>query len=328
MASLLTTFLAALILAYALRPVTMRLQGFGLHKSISAIFTIFLGFLLIFGITFLFVSVLQKEIPALREQLPALVNQNQHTLSPWLDRLPINLSWPEIQTSLQEKISTHLSNNAENLITSSLEGLLSSGKNLITGALNLILITFVMFYLLTQWDSFLKNLMSIVPRRWVQEVIQICSEIDALLSQYLRGQFFVIALLAFYYALGLHFLGMTGALALGIFTGVAIIIPYLGFMLALCLALLSAALQGDNTHISYVFMLYFAGQILEGFFLTPKLVGERIGLHPVLVIFALMLFGNWFGFFGILLALPISAIALVLSRHGLTKYKASAWYSQ
>lgn len=138
----------------------------------------------------------------------------------------------------------------------------------------------------------------------------------------------VITLLALYYAIGLHLLGVAGAVALGVLTGVGILIPYIGFAIACCLAMLSATLQGGNAQIIPVLILYVSGQLLEGFFLTPKLVGERIGLHPVLVIFALMLFGGWFGFFGVLLALPISAIVLVLSRHGLTKYKSSAWYRQ
>lgn len=328
MASLLTTFLAAFILAYALRPVTARLQRFGLHKNLSAIFTIFFGFSLILGLILLFASVLQKEIPALREQLPIWLNQGQTTLTPLLNHLPIDLSWPEIQKILQNKISSHLSTNADTLVTTGLETLLSSGQNLISGFLNFVLIIFVMFYLLAQWNSFLKHISCVIPPRYKQQVTQIFCEIDALLSQYLRGQVFVIALLALYYALGLQLLGLAGAFALGIFTGIAIIIPYLGFAVALCLALLSASLQGDGIQIGSVLMLYLAGQILEGFFLTPKLVGEKIGLHPVLVIFSLMLFGSWFGFFGVLLALPISAIALVLSKHGLAKYQASAWYRQ
>jgi predicted PurR-regulated permease PerM len=120
---------------------------------------------------------------------------------------------------------------------------------------------------------------------------------------------------------------MTGAMALGLFTGLAIFIPYIGYGVALILALLSALLQAETgVSILAVLALYIVGQTIESFFLTPKLVGEKIGLHPVLVVFALILFGSWFGFFGILLALPMSAIVLVLGRHLMAFYKNSSWY--
>ena len=166
-----------------------------------------------------------------------------------------------------------------------------------------------------------------IPPRWLPQTQQILNEIDELLSQYLRGQLLVIAILAVFYSVGLYLLGMTGAIALGLFTGLAIFIPYIGYGVALILALLSALLQAETgVNILAILGLYVVGQLLESFVLTPKLVGDKIGLHPVLVIFSLMLFGGWFGFFGVLLALPISAILLVLSRHLLTAYKTSSWY--
>jgi predicted PurR-regulated permease PerM len=193
----------------------------------------------------------------------------------------------------------------------------------------LVLIIFIVFYLLTEWDEFFKKLTPIIPLRWLTQVTTITHEIDELLSQYLRGQLIVIALLSIYYCVGLYFLGMTGALALGLLTGIAIFIPYIGYGAALVLALLSALLQAEaGVSVIAVLALYIAGQSLESFILTPKLVGERIGLHPVLVVFALILFGGWFGFFGVLLALPMSAIALVLTRHAMHSYKNSAWYQK
>ncbi len=166
-----------------------------------------------------------------------------------------------------------------------------------------------------------------IPPRWLGQTKQILQEIDELLSQYLRGQLLVIAVLAVFYSAGLYLLGVTGAIALGLFTGLAIFIPYIGYGVALILALLSALLQAETgVSILAVLALYIVGQTIESFFLTPKLVGEKIGLHPVLVVFALILFGSWFGFFGILLALPMSAILLVLGRHLMVFYKNSSWY--
>jgi predicted PurR-regulated permease PerM len=185
----------------------------------------------------------------------------------------------------------------------------------------------VVFYLIIQWEDFFKKMSPMIPPRWLGQTKQILSEIDELLSQYLRGQLLVIAVLSIYYSMGLYFLGVTGAIALGLFTGLAIFIPYIGYGVALILALLSALLQAETgVSILAVLALYIVGQTIESFFLTPQLVGEKIGLHPVLVVFALILFGGWFGFFGILLALPMSAIVLVLGRHLMTFYKNSSWY--
>lgn len=329
MASLLTTFLAAFILAYVLRPLSMRLSGLGMGKTLSAILTVFIGFLSLLGLLILFLSVLQKELPALRHQLPIWLEQLKNVAGPWLNNLAINIDVQQIQATIQSKVSAHLSNNADTLITQSLATLLNSGQTILGSMVGFVLIIFVVFYLIIQWDEFFKKLSHAVPPRWLAQTQQIFSEIDELLSQYLRGQLIVITILAVFYSVGLYLLGMTGALALGLFTGLAIFIPYIGYGVALILALLSALLQAETgVNIFAVLGLYVAGQVLESFLLTPKLVGDKIGLHPVLVIFALMLFGGWFGFFGVLLALPISAILLVLSRHLLTAYKASSWYQR
>jgi predicted PurR-regulated permease PerM len=329
MVSLLTTFLAAFILAYVLRPLAVRLQGLGLGKIFSAILTVLIGFFAISGLILLFLSVLQKELPALREQFPVWLSQTQAALQPTLDNLAINFDIQKIQGLLQERISAQLSNNADALIGSGLSALLNSGQTLLAGIFALVLIIFIVFYLLTEWDEFFKKLTPIIPLRWLTQVTMITHEIDELLSQYLRGQLIVIALLSIYYCIGLYFLGMTGALALGLLTGIAIFIPYIGYGAALVLALLSAVLQAEvGVSVIAVLALYIAGQSLESLILTPKLVGERIGLHPVLVVFALILFGGWFGFFGVLLALPMSAIALVLTRHAMHSYKNSAWYQK
>jgi predicted PurR-regulated permease PerM len=275
----------------------------------------------------LFLSVLQKELPALRQQLPTWLEQIQKLVQPWLDSLALGFDLEKIQETIQTKVSAHLSNNADTLITSGLSTVLNSGQTIIGSIVGLVLIIFVVFYLIIQWEDFFKKMSPMIPPRWLGQTKQILVEIDELLSQYLRGQLLLIAVLAVYYSMGLYFLGVTGAIALGLFTGLAIFIPYIGFGVALILALLSALLQAETgVSILAVLALYIVGQTIESFFLTPKLVGEKIGLHPVLVVFALILFGGWFGFFGILLALPMSAIVLVVGRHLMAFYKKSSWY--
>jgi predicted PurR-regulated permease PerM len=150
---------------------------------------------------------------------------------------------------------------------------------------------------------------------------------DGLLSQYVRGQILVILVMATFYSIGLSLVGMDGAIALGVFTGLMIIIPYIGITLGLSIGILSAILQfGFGPELIWVLAIFGIGQALEGFFLTPRLVGERIGLHPVAVLFALIIFGKLFGFFGVLLALPASAVSLVLIQFGWSLYIKSSWY--
>ena len=137
----------------------------------------------------------------------------------------------------------------------------------------------------------------------------------------------VMLVLAVYYATALHFVGMAGGIAIGILTGLAIFIPYIGFGVGLALAVISALLQfGPSMSLLAVLAIYGIGQLVESFFLTPKLVGDRIGLHPVAVIFALLFFGSLFGFFGVLLALPAAAILLVTLRFARKQYEQSEWF--
>ena len=152
---------------------------------------------------------------------------------------------------------------------------------------------------------------------------------DGLLSQYLRGMLIVISIMSVFYCVGLSLISVKGAVALGVFTALMIIIPYIGITLGLTLAVVSTLLQfGPQHQIIAVLALYSLGQLLEGFALTPRLVGERIGLHPVAVLFALLLFGKLFGFFGVLLALPISAVSLVMVQYLWSIYTQSTWYQK
>ena len=327
MASLLTTFLAAFILAYVLRPVYLRLISLRSPSALAAISTIILALAAILGLFALIVTVLQSEIPLIREQLPAWLTHLQNNLQPYIDKLALKIDLAQTRELIQTKISQQLSEYANTLINSSLSALLASTQSILSGLVNFLLIIFVMFYLLTEWDHFLEKIQHIVPRKSLETTNTIAREIDELLSQYLRGQLIVIIYLAIYYCVALSILDITGALALGLFTGIAVFIPYIGFALGFILALLSAILQAESAvPIIGVLIIFGLGQLIESLFLTPKFVGERIGLHPVLVVFALILFGSWFGFFGILLALPLSAILLVLTRHGFERYQQSSWY--
>ena len=329
MAEIFTPFLTAFILAYALRPVCLWLEQHRLPRALAALVSMLIGLCLVFFILSLLVSLLKYEIPLIKAQLPDWIANTQAWLGPKLSELHINLDWGTLKTSATQKITEHINDNADSLMTSTINTVLMSGSSVIAGFVNAVLIIFVMFYLLMDWNHFFGLVKGLVPLRAQETVHHLAMHTDGLLSQYLRGMLIVISIMAIYYSAGLSLIGVKGAAALGVFTALMIVIPYIGITLGLTLAVLSALLQfGPGTEIVGVLILFGIGQFLEGFFLTPRLVGERIGLHPVAVLFALLLFGKLFGFFGVLLALPTSAVSLVLLQYGWSRYTQSSWYQK
>jgi predicted PurR-regulated permease PerM len=191
-----------------------------------------------------------------------------------------------------------------------------------------VLVPVVTFYLLLDWNARVAQLKALVPPRLRERTDGFLDECDAVLGQYLRGQMLVMVALATYYAAALALAGFDLALPVGVFTGLAVFVPYLGFGLGLAMALLAALLQfGTLGALAWVGLIYGIGQVLESFLLTPRLVGERIGLSPLAVIFALLAFGQLFGFVGVLVALPASAVAVVAARRLRAGYLASRLYA-
>ncbi|OZA11256.1 MAG: AI-2E family transporter, partial [Polynucleobacter sp. 24-46-87] len=318
-----TPFLTAFILAYALRPVCLWLERHQLPRALAAGIAMILGLAVLFLILILFVTLLRTEIPLIKAQLPEWIQNTQAWLGPKLSEFNIHIDWVTLKSSATQKITEHFTDNSEALMSSTLETVLVSGSSVIAGFVNAVLILFVMFYLLIDWDHFFALVKNIVPIRAQETVHHLAMHTDGLLSQYLRGMLIVIS------GVGLSIVGIKGAVALGVFTALMIVIPYIGIALGFSLAMLAALLQfGPGGAIIGVLVLYGLGQFIEGFLLTPRLVGERIGLHPVAVLFALLLFGKLFGFFGVLLALPISAVSLVLLQYGWSRYTQSSWYQQ
>jgi predicted PurR-regulated permease PerM len=288
-----------------------------------------IGLAVVFSILILFITLLKTEIPLIKAQFPTWIQNTQSWLGPKLSEFHINIDWSTLKDSATQKITMHLNDNSDALMSSTLETVLMSGSSVIAGFVNAVLILFVMFYLLIDWDHFFKLIRTIVPVRAQDTINHLAMHADGLLSQYLRGMLIVISIMSVFYSAGLGLLGIQGAVALGVFTALMIVIPYIGITLGFTLAILAALLQfGPGGAIIGVLVIYGLGQFIEGFFLTPRLVGERIGLHPVAVLFALLLFGKLFGFFGVLLALPTSAVGLVLLQYGWSRYIQSPWYQK
>jgi predicted PurR-regulated permease PerM len=205
--------------------------------------------------------------------------------------------------------------------------LTARGAALFGFATSAVLLPVLLFYFLRDWSDMLARLERLVPPRWQAMTGGLIAEVDEVLGQYLRGQLSVMLLMAAFYALGLRLTGLNSALPIGVVAGLLVFIPYLGVIVGVSLATLTAALQFHAlAGMLPVWAVFLTGQLLEGFVITPRLVGERIGLHPVAVIFALMAFGQLFGFIGVLLALPLAAVTLVAVRRLHAQYLDSPWY--
>ncbi len=322
---ILTPFLLAGILAYICNPVTDRLAGWGLPRMAAVVLVILALAAMTAGLVLIILPLLYEEAMLLAARMPeamALVNEK---LAPWL-RQNFGIKLKLDAASLQ-KLAAGNWDTVQVVLERIYSSLKIGGVALVGLMVNLLLAPVVMFYLLLDWHGMLARLGGIVPRPWHAKLRQIAGDIDSVLSQYLRGQILVMAILAVYYSMALWIADIPSALSIGVVTGLLIFIPYLGYATGLILALLVAVLQFAGWGpIVAVLIVYGIGQVLESFVLTPFLVGERIGLHPLAVIFALMAFGQLFGFFGVLAALPASAALLVGLRELRLLYLDSRFY--
>ena len=326
--SVLTPFVVAAVLAYALTPLVNKLDDMGkgrLPRVVAVILVELLFILAVLGLVLLIVPIVAKEIPLMREQVPLLAERITTGLTPWLAQFGIKVSLDV--GSLKAVALKYLNANYEEMFGSVLSSLKLGGSVALAIIGNAVLIPVALFYLLMDWDKFVARLLELVPPPMRTSFDSFTDEADSVLGQYLRGQLLVMLTMAAFYAIGLALFGLDLALPIGIFTGLAMFIPYLGFGIGLILAVLAGLLQFVSIKaIVMVAVVYGIGQVVESLYLTPRLVGERIGLHPLAVIFALLAFGQVFGFVGVLIALPASAVLLVAIRRVKQRYLASRLY--
>jgi predicted PurR-regulated permease PerM len=325
LAPVLTPFVVAAVLAYVLHPLVERLAAHGVPRVLAVLVVEVFALLLTLALVLLLVPVMVKELPLLKAQIPPLLDRMDQTLGPWLQQFGIHVNLDF--ASLKDWLSKLLDANMEDWLGAALNSARIGGSVVLSVIGNAVLVPVVLFYLLLDWSRLLQQLHQLVPPRMRPASQGFLDECDTMLGQYLRGQFVVMGVLALYYAAGLAIAGFDLALPLGVFTGLAVAIPYVGFGLGLMLSLLAALLQFASIKgVLAVAVVYGLGQLLESFVLTPRLVGERIGLSPLAVIFALLAFGQLFGFVGVLVALPVSAVAVVALRRARHSYLASGLY--
>ena len=322
---ILAPFLFAAILAYICDPLVARLTRRGVPHTLAVVLVLLLALAVLVGLLLVVLPVFYKETRLLMEKLPAFVVWfNQHA-APWLKtQLDIKV---QLDGDLAKQLAREALSENEELVKHLLGSLKFGSQVVLAILVNLLLVPVVLFYLLNDWHQLLDRVDQLIPPRVHDRVRAIAGEIDLVLAQWLRGQLLVVAIMSAYYVATLWLAGLEFALPIGILTGLAVIVPYVGIVFGFALATLTALLEtGTFAAVLWVWLAIAVGQVLEGMVVTPRIVGERIGLHPVAVIFALLAFGQVFGFFGVLLALPASAALLVGLRHLRAAYLAGPLY--
>ena len=328
---ILMPFVAAGIFAYICNPWVSRLcawKVFGTRhvpRTLATLLVMLALFATVLLLLVILFPLLAREANQFMARLPDLLELARVKLLPYVQQnFGITLHWD------YEVVKSLLMDHGQSAVGAAsrvLPWLSGSGAALLAMLMNVVLIPLVLFYLLRDWPLLLKFIEQIIPRNRHAKVLEISREVDEVLAEFLRGQISVMLLMSALYTLGLWLAGLQFALPIGVAAGMLVFVPYLGMVIGLSLATLAAFTQFDQfSGVLIVWAIFGAGQLLESMLVTPWLVGDRIGLHPLAVIFALLAFGQLFGFFGVLLALPLSAALLVALRHGREWYLASPLY--
>lgn len=310
---ILTPFLLAAVIAYLCDPLVDRLEAHKLGRTLGTLLVL-TGLVLVFVLLILILTPLvQAQLRLFVQQIPGLVQWAGNTVLPWLSAsFGVDLS--RDQAEILAWLRSHISELTR--LTPYLPKLAGSGLALLGFVVNLLLVPVVLFYLLRDWDIAMAHLATWLPDRYRNQVVGFAREIDTVLSQFVRGQVLVILIMALFYSVGLWFTGLSYALAVGLVSGLLVFVPYLGVVVGVLLGTLAAWAQfGELSGLLSVWGVFAVGQLLEGMVITPWLVGEKVGLHPVAVIFALMAFGQLLGFVGVLIAIPAAAVSVVALGH-------------
>ncbi|WP_122284439.1 AI-2E family transporter [Pseudomonas syringae group genomosp. 3] len=326
--TILTPFLVALLLAYMGDPLVDRLERAGLSRTLSVVAVFGLFTVVLMTLLLVLVPMLAKQLFRLYELAPQILDWLQHSAMPWV-QAKFGLAdgfWKF--DKIKAAISEHMG-QAGDIVSIVLSQATASGLALIGWLTNLVLIPVVCFYLLRDWDLMMGKVRGLLPRQRESQIVKLAGECHEVLGAFIRGQLLVMVGLGVIYAAGLMLVGLELGLLIGVIAGLAAIVPYMGFVIGIGSALVAGLFQfgGDLYPMMGIVAVFMIGQALEGMVLTPLLVGDRIGLHPVAVIFAILAGGELFGFTGILLALPVAAVIMVLVRHMHDVYKSSEVYA-
>ncbi len=326
LAPVLMPFFIAALFAYLGDPIVDRLESKNLSRflSVSIVFAVLLTVGLVLFLVLL--PLLTAQVGALFKRLPEYLAIFQSTTIPWLGPMGFPVEIFDVSSIKQSFVEywTNVSQVAGSLFSY----MTRSGLAILQWLTNLILVPVLTFYLLRDWDEIVAQFRALLPRRYAKQLIILSLECDEMLAAFIRGQLMVMLALAIIYTLGLSFIGLELALLLGVIAGIVSFDPYLGLIVGIGLSGVAAFFQFHEwMPVIMVAAVFGVAQVIEGVVLTPRFVGERIGLHPVAVLFAVMAGAQLFGFIGVLLALPVAAVVMVLLRHTHKRYLDSELYS-
>ena len=323
---ILLPFVLGGLIGYLGDPLVDRVEERGGSRTLGVVL-VFVVFTLLYILALFFaVPLLVQQLDGLIGRIPALYGWLRDVAVPWLQSrtLVTGANLPQVDWSA-ELVDNWQS--VSKITAQTIARIMGSGMGVLLGLANMALVPVVAFYLMRDWDDIMAKALHLLPRDWQPSTKQMVGEADEVVGAFLRGQFIVMCALGVMYALGLWIVGVQLALLLGLIAGLASIVPYLGFIVGITASLVAAWIQfQDFLPLLYVCLVFGAGQMVESMVLTPILVGDRIGLHPVAVIFALMAGGQLAGFVGVLVALPVAAIIMVFARHAVAHYRASHLY--
>ncbi|CAE6940862.1 MULTISPECIES: AI-2E family transporter [Pseudomonas] len=325
---ILSPFLIGILLAYLGDPLVDRLERQRLSRTggVVVVFALFALVLLI--LLLVLVPMLGRQLVRLYQLAPEMLDWLQGTALPWTQS---HLGLQDVlQLDQLKQVFTENIGKTTDVLKLVLAQATSSSLAFLAWLGNLLLIPVVSFYLMRDWDLLVERMRRLLPRQREGLVVKLTSECHEVLGAFLRGQLLVMLALSVIYASGLMLVGLELGLLIGLLAGLASIVPYMGFIVGIGAALTAALFQFglDPYPLLGIGVVFMIGQMLEGMVLTPMLVGDRIGLHPVAVIFAILAGGQLFGFTGVLLALPVAAVIMVLLRHAHDLYKLSGLYGE
>lgn len=330
LAPILTPFVLAALLGWLGDPLVDRLERRGRSRNTAVVLVFILMLLLLVLLLLVLVPLLERQVRTLISSLPAYRDWFVQVALPWIEQR----TGLELMVWLDpERLFTWVREHWQQAggAAATLFGYLSrSGFAMVAWVANIVLLPILTFYFLRDWDLLVERVASLVPRDHVDTVARLARESNDVLGAFLRGQFLVMIALGVIYAAGLSLVGLKLGMLIGLVAGLISFIPYLGTATGVVLGLLAAVVQAQGLDLGLLLMVagvFVAGQMLEGYVLTPRIVGDRIGLHPMAVIFAIMAGGQLFGFLGMLLALPVAAVANVLLRFAHERYRQSDLYT-
>jgi len=323
---ILSPFLIAALLAYLADPIADKLESYNMGRT-HAVLVVFSALMLFMCLMLLILlPKLTVQLTIMVKQIPIAIDLLEKNALPLITQY-LGLELEQFNFDFFKDLIRDNVKQTGSILNNVLSSIANSGLAIAAWLANVVLIPVVLFYLLRDWDIMVAKIRKLLPRNIEPTVAGLVHECDEVLGAFVKGQLMVMLALGVIYSVGLWVVGVDLALLVGMIAGAASIVPYMGFFVGIVAAFIAAMVQfNDPTILIWVSLVFVIGQALEGMVLTPLMVGDKIGLHPVAVIFAIMAGGQLFGFIGILIALPVAAVIMVLLRHLHLGYKQSALY--